>query len=942
LTDGTLTASPAIAVAPDDSIYLAGGTGSGNFALVKYLPDGENLDDSFGTEGVASGPFSEASAVAVEPGGRIIVAGVDTTSADEWAIAGFEADGTPDANFAPNGELDGQVAGDPAAMALQPDGNILVVGDSIDPTSGDQTATIARYNSGLAVQVADLEPTIVSAGVTATGGSYSTGEETMLTGSFTDPVSGASRTVTIDWGDGTDGDPDTTTLTLNPGQTTFSTRAQQYAASGQYIITVSVGDAAGSSAPVTVPVTYTDLAPTQIVLDMSDQVVIDDAAELSGSFTDPDPSQSHLVTIDWGDGPDGEPDPTTVYLSPGVTGIPAEYHTYTGDGRYDVSVTVANSLGSAQQRATVDVLDTTPTTDLSIGSFTVDTSGNLSVAYTVGGAAATPFTIGVYSSPDGVQLGNMVQSVDVSAPALLAVGTHTVTFAVQSGALSAGGYYVADLDVYDEVAETSRAGNESAPLAGVFQAGDGSVYVFTPSGGTNDAVAVANGSTSGTLDVTVDSTLYAFQNVSYIYATTYGTGDTVSVDPQVQAPFSISDGANQDVRVGFYLSSPTARTELDIQAAIDAVYGGTGGVTLQLQAVQGAGLMEVWDSPEDGNQIAIGTGGVIENWGFSSTGEVGQSVWISQQGGASDGEAEVELAFAGNPSRAALKALSGGTRPQANAFHLLPTTFIPRGEDSKVSKINGGLGADIILTRKNTINPKDVNPIGAYFTMTFPASVPRQALQHVEDDGTLWLDLAGGGGSGGGDNSPASLDVTWKESYYEMWSTYNGLQTQLDKHAAGPKTPAEYLQKAYGVQIKRDGNKLMAYFTKTRKSYEITSWEYVSQVNFTITNETANFVLPQRQPSNIQNAQVPYAIFYGAHTMTRTPDAKTPIMAWYFDPGRGMSAKLMDGYVDLSDPKNFVNVGTTLDCWEVRTAAWSADQPNPTTVELTCETTGYR
>ena len=79
----------------------------------------------------------------------------------------------------------------------------------------------------------------------------------------------------------------------------------------------------------------------------------------------------------------------------------------------------------------------------------------------------------------------MVQSVDVSDPGLLAVGPHTVTFAVQSGALSGGGYYVADLDVYDEVAETSKADNESAPLAGVFQASDGSVYVFTSSTGTS-------------------------------------------------------------------------------------------------------------------------------------------------------------------------------------------------------------------------------------------------------------------------------------------------------------------------------------------------------------------------------------------------------------------------------------------------------------------------
>ncbi len=58
-------------------------------------------------------------------------------------------------------------------------------------------------------------------------------------------------------------------------------------------------------------------------------------------------------------------------------------HTYTGDGSYMVSVTVANSLGgSAQQTTTVDVFDAAPTTNLAMGGFTVDASGNLSVGYT--------------------------------------------------------------------------------------------------------------------------------------------------------------------------------------------------------------------------------------------------------------------------------------------------------------------------------------------------------------------------------------------------------------------------------------------------------------------------------------------------------------------------------------------------------------------------------
>ncbi len=72
-------------------------------------------------------------------------------------------------------------------MALQPDGQIVVAGDSIDPSSQDPVSTIARYNSGLAVQVNEVEPTSLSATISARA-DYSTGDGTTLTGSLTDPV----------------------------------------------------------------------------------------------------------------------------------------------------------------------------------------------------------------------------------------------------------------------------------------------------------------------------------------------------------------------------------------------------------------------------------------------------------------------------------------------------------------------------------------------------------------------------------------------------------------------------------------------------------------------------------------------------------------------------------------------------------------------------------
>ncbi len=139
---------------------------------------------------------------------------------------------------------------------------------------------------------------------------------------------------------------------------------------------------------------------------------------------------------------------------------------------------------------------------------------------------------------------------------------------------------MADLDVYDEVAETSKTDNESVPLAGVFKGSDGSVYIFTPTTGAAETVSVANGAAAGTLNVTVNSVQQTFSGVSYIYATTYRAADSVSVDSQVQVSFTDFNAASGDTEVGFYLSAAeSGPTELDIQAAIDAVHGGTDGAS---------------------------------------------------------------------------------------------------------------------------------------------------------------------------------------------------------------------------------------------------------------------------------------------------------------------------------------------------------------------------
>ncbi len=95
VTASTVTSNPILAIQPDGQILLAGDCAGGNFALLRYLADGSGVDTTFAsgdTNNAAIGPFAQPTGMAILPGGRIIVAGIDSSgSSDQWALTGFEA-----------------------------------------------------------------------------------------------------------------------------------------------------------------------------------------------------------------------------------------------------------------------------------------------------------------------------------------------------------------------------------------------------------------------------------------------------------------------------------------------------------------------------------------------------------------------------------------------------------------------------------------------------------------------------------------------------------------------------------------------------------------------------------------------------------------------------------------------------------------------------------
>lgn len=122
-------------------LVTAGTTASRGFIVQRFLSDG-SLDTSFGKNGEALTMFSRdasANTVAVQPDGRIIVAGgqqKSTGSAISFALSRYLPDGKPDLSFGKRGRV--VVAGptvhggEASALAIQPDGRILAAGYAAD------------------------------------------------------------------------------------------------------------------------------------------------------------------------------------------------------------------------------------------------------------------------------------------------------------------------------------------------------------------------------------------------------------------------------------------------------------------------------------------------------------------------------------------------------------------------------------------------------------------------------------------------------------------------------------------------------------------------------------------------------------------------------------------------------------------------------------------
>ncbi len=183
-----------MALQADGKIVMVGGTFT-DFVLARFNADG-SIDTGFGIDGKVSTDMGsgfrqeEALAVAIQSDGKIVVAGYTAIDAAPpapdlpatFAIARYNSDGSLDTGFGTGGRVSGNVNGIARAVAIQPDGKIVLAGDfELGLSNGTFVSdfTVARFNANGSL---DLAFGTSGTGQVATdiGGAFNTASNVVL------------------------------------------------------------------------------------------------------------------------------------------------------------------------------------------------------------------------------------------------------------------------------------------------------------------------------------------------------------------------------------------------------------------------------------------------------------------------------------------------------------------------------------------------------------------------------------------------------------------------------------------------------------------------------------------------------------------------------------------------------------------------------------------
>ncbi len=176
-----------IAIQPNGKIVVGGYSYSASvfgLSLTRYESNG-NLDSSFGDNGFvvfSDSNLENISGVAIQPNGKIVAIATsqNTSNNIDFAVFQFNENGLPDLSFGTNGKVKTDVSGiydKASAVVLQPDGKIIVAGSSYNYTTSSKiNPALVRYNPN-----GSLDATFGSGGIVTVPAGYGLSDAALQT-----------------------------------------------------------------------------------------------------------------------------------------------------------------------------------------------------------------------------------------------------------------------------------------------------------------------------------------------------------------------------------------------------------------------------------------------------------------------------------------------------------------------------------------------------------------------------------------------------------------------------------------------------------------------------------------------------------------------------------------------------------------------------------------
>ncbi|MDK9495164.1 calcium-binding protein [Streptomyces katrae] len=165
------------------------------------------------------GGYDESRGMVIQPDGKIVTVGLTVPAAggySDFALARYNTDGSLDPTFNGDGDNDGRITTDlrggddtADAVAVQPDGKLVVAGYSADPDGGGGAFTVARFHAN-----GSLDTTFDGSGFTVTdfgtGGPQEAHAVVIQPGGAIVAAGGSGTEVAVARYNAADGSPDST------------------------------------------------------------------------------------------------------------------------------------------------------------------------------------------------------------------------------------------------------------------------------------------------------------------------------------------------------------------------------------------------------------------------------------------------------------------------------------------------------------------------------------------------------------------------------------------------------------------------------------------------------------------------------------------------------------------------------------------------------------